>query len=192
MRLESLRCAFAITGVRCTYTGGCQPNASYSRLYLGALRGIRCAHDVSNAHQVIVDNVGKIVGRQSVRLDQDIVVQRVAVNLDMTVDHIVEAGFAGRRDVLANDIRLAASRRRWISSLERCRQCLSYLKVSPFFSARRAPPPDARGCRSNNTHDRIRSAAWHRAGTYPCARTGRTGRRDRRRRGPRRAKGRRF
>ncbi len=65
------------------------------------------AHHVGDAHQVVVDHVGEVVGGQAVRLDQHVVVQRVAVHLHVAVDHVVEARLALGGDVLADDPGLA-------------------------------------------------------------------------------------
>ena len=67
------------------------------------------AHDVGDAHQVIVDDVGEVVGRQAVCLDEHVVIQRVAVHLDVAVDDVVKARLALGGDVLADDVGLAGS-----------------------------------------------------------------------------------
>ena len=60
-----------------------------------------------DAHQVVVDDVGEVVSRQAVGLDQHAVVERVAVDFDVAVDHVVKAGLALGGHVLADDVRLA-------------------------------------------------------------------------------------
>ena len=67
----------------------------------------RAAHDVADGHQVIVHDVGEVVGRQTVSLDEHVVIQRVAIHLDVAVEHVVEGCLARGRHVLADDIRLA-------------------------------------------------------------------------------------
>ena len=67
----------------------------------------RAAHDVADGHQVIVHDVGEVVGRQAVGLDEHVVIQRVAIHLDVAVEHVVEGRFARGRHVLADDVGLA-------------------------------------------------------------------------------------
>ena len=67
----------------------------------------RAAHDVADGHQVIVHDVGEVVGRQTVSLDEHVVIQRVAIHLDVAVEHVVEGRFARGRHVLADDVGLA-------------------------------------------------------------------------------------
>ena len=63
---------------------------------------------MGDAHEVVVDDVGKVIGGQAVGLDEHVVVQRVARGFDMAVERVVKAGRAGEGDVLTDDIRLAA------------------------------------------------------------------------------------
>lgn len=85
-------------------------------------------HDVADGHQVVVHDVGEVVGRQTVGLDEHVVIQRVAIHLDVAVEHVVEGRLARGRHVLADDIRLAAAMRRLASSrLTLCRHFLLYL-----------------------------------------------------------------
>ena len=61
---------------------------------------------MGDAHQVVVHNVGKVVGGHSVGLDEDLVVHLAVLDLDVAVDHIVKAGHALLGDLLADDIGL--------------------------------------------------------------------------------------
>ena len=65
------------------------------------------AHDMGDAHQMVVDHVGEVVGGQAVLLDEHVVVQRVAGGFHMAVERIVKAGGAGQGNVLPNDEGLA-------------------------------------------------------------------------------------
>ena len=62
---------------------------------------------MGNAHQVVVHDVRKVVGRHTVGLDQNLVVQLPDIDLDMTVNNIVKARHAALGDLLADDIGLA-------------------------------------------------------------------------------------
>ena len=65
------------------------------------------AHDVGDAHQMVVDHVGEVVGGQAVLLDEHVVVQRVAGGLHVAVERVVKAGGAGQGNVLPDDEGLA-------------------------------------------------------------------------------------
>ena len=65
---------------------------------------------MGNAHQVVVHNVGKVVGGHPVGLDEDLVVHLAVVHLDVAVHHIVKAGHALAGDLLADDVRLACGK----------------------------------------------------------------------------------
>ena len=150
------RCA--MTGGRWMYFGGSQPKAWYRRLYLGAEE----RYSVPRVTWVmpigvVVDDVGEVVGGQPVGLDQHVVVQGRAVHLHMAVEQVVEAGLALGGHVLADDVRLARRPGGAVtSSLVRCRQCLSYLKVfALFLRLARAPRPAVPWCRSSNRRGRV-------------------------------------
>ena len=70
---------------------------------------LAAADDVGNAHQVVIHNVGKVVGRHTIGLDQNLVIQLLDIDLDVAVDHIVKPGHAGLGNLLADDIRLTRS-----------------------------------------------------------------------------------
>ena len=71
---------------------------------------LAAADDVGNAHQVVVHNIGKVIGGHPVGLDQDLVVHLAVVHLDVAVHHIVKAGHTLAGDLLANDVRLACGK----------------------------------------------------------------------------------
>ena len=58
-------------------------------------------------HQMIVDDIGKVVGRKTVGLEQNAFVQFVIINFDVTVNNIMENGSSGLMNGLADNIRLA-------------------------------------------------------------------------------------
>ena len=60
-----------------------------------------------DAHQVVIHNVGEVVGRISVGLDQDHVVQFLVFHRDISVELVVEGRCALCGIVLTNDIRLS-------------------------------------------------------------------------------------
>ena len=70
---------------------------------------LAAADNVGDAHQVVVHDVGKVVGGHTVGLDQNLVVQLLDIDLNVTVHHIVKARHAGFGDFLADDIRLPGS-----------------------------------------------------------------------------------
>ena len=59
---------------------------------------------MGDAHQVVVHDVGEVVGGHSVGLDEDLVVHLAVVYLDVAVHHIVKAGQARAGDLLSDDI----------------------------------------------------------------------------------------
>ena len=67
---------------------------------------LAAADDVGDAHEVVVHDICEVVGGHTVGLDEDLVVHLVVVDLDVAVDHIVEAGHALAGDLLADDVRL--------------------------------------------------------------------------------------
>ena len=68
---------------------------------------LRAAHDVGYAHQVIVYDVGEVVGRQAVALDQHLVVEVGVRRGDVAEDLVVEGGGALLGYALAYDKALA-------------------------------------------------------------------------------------
>ena len=53
---------------------------------------------------IFVHDVGKIVGRHTVRLDQDLVVQRIVLHHDVSENFIVEGGGAALGHLLPDDV----------------------------------------------------------------------------------------
>ena len=63
-------------------------------------------HHMGDAHQMVVDDVGKIVGRQAVPLQQHLIVQRAVLHGNVSEDGIVERGGARLGDLLPDDVGL--------------------------------------------------------------------------------------
>src|SRR6266540_2465832 len=72
---------------------------------------------VSDLHQVVIDNVGEVVGRKSVRFEQDLIVDRFPVFADLAAEKVVHHAFAAHGYLHAQDKRFArcgaASRFLW-------------------------------------------------------------------------------
>ena len=66
------------------------------------------AHHMGNAHQVVIDNIGKVVRRIAVRLDQHHIIELCVVHGHITVELVMEGGGSLGGVVLANDIGHAA------------------------------------------------------------------------------------
>ena len=64
------------------------------------------AHDMGDAHQMVVHHICKIVGRVTVGFDQDHVVELGIIHGNVPVYLIVERRGSFRRHVETNDIRL--------------------------------------------------------------------------------------
>jgi len=56
---------------------------------------------------MVVDDVGKVIRRQTVALDEHLIVECVVIDRDVAEDLIMERGLALARDLLADDIGLA-------------------------------------------------------------------------------------
>ncbi len=54
------------------------------------------ADDVGDLHEVIVDDVGEVVGGEAVGLHEDLIVDVVVVEGDVVAEFVAEGGFAGR------------------------------------------------------------------------------------------------
>ena len=67
----------------------------------------RAARHQRNGHQMVVHHIGKVVGRQTVRLNEDDIVQRGAIHVQPAIEQIVESCRALRGHVEADDIRHA-------------------------------------------------------------------------------------
>ena len=62
------------------------------------------AQHVGDAHGVVVDDVGEVIGGHAVGLDEDVVVQLGAVHGDVAVEHVVKGGLARLGHVLPDDV----------------------------------------------------------------------------------------
>ena len=60
-------------------------------------------HHMGDAHQVVVDDVGEVIGGQTVPLQQHLIVQRAVVHGDVPENGVVEGGGSGG-DTLADDV----------------------------------------------------------------------------------------
>ena len=70
----------------------------------GGAEILRAAHDMGDAHGMVVDDVGKVVGRIAVLLDQDLILQLRIVHGDLAENRVGEGGGAFDRHFLADDI----------------------------------------------------------------------------------------
>ncbi len=70
----------------------------------GGRQVLHAPHHVGNAHQVVIDYVGKVVSGHAILLDKHHVVQGVIGEGHVTENQIVVAGFPFRRRILANHI----------------------------------------------------------------------------------------
>ena len=61
-------------------------------------------HHMGDAHQVIVDDVGKVVGGQTVPLQQHLIVQRAVLHSDVAEDGVMEGSGTLLRDPLPDDV----------------------------------------------------------------------------------------
>ena len=62
---------------------------------------------MGDAHEVVVDDVGKVVGRQTVALQEHLIVERLVFDRNVAKACIVEGRGALLRDALADDIGFA-------------------------------------------------------------------------------------
>ena len=77
------------------------------QIILGGAAEVLAATDhVGDAHEVVIDDVGEVVGRQTVPLNEDLVVQSVVIYGDVAENGIVEGGGSGGGDLLPDDIGL--------------------------------------------------------------------------------------
>ena len=68
------------------------------------------ANHMGNAHKVIIDDIGKVIGGKPIPFQQDLIVQFAVIHGDFSKDLINKGGAPFRRDPLADDIRLTGSR----------------------------------------------------------------------------------
>ena len=65
------------------------------------------SYDVIDCHKMVVDYVGKIIGRHTVRLYENIVLHILVGYADMTEYHIVVFAHSLRGNILSYDVRFA-------------------------------------------------------------------------------------
>ena len=68
---------------------------------------LAAADHMGDAHEMIVDDVGEVVGRQAVALQKHLIVKRLVLHRDVAEDGVVEGGGALLGDALADDVGLA-------------------------------------------------------------------------------------
>ena len=61
-------------------------------------------HHMGNAHQMIVDHIGKVIGGQAVPLQQHLIVQRAVFHRDVAEDGVMESGGTFGGDLLTDDV----------------------------------------------------------------------------------------
>ena len=61
------------------------------------------ADDVGDAHEVVVDDIGQMIGGEAVGLQQNLVVDVVVGELDVAAELVAEGGFAFDGDLEADD-----------------------------------------------------------------------------------------
>ena len=69
---------------------------------------LRAPDHMGDAHQVVVDDVGEVIGGQSVGLDEHLIVQRLIFHGDVPEHRVVEGGGAAVGDTLADHVGNAA------------------------------------------------------------------------------------
>ena len=67
---------------------------------------LAAAHHMGDTHQMVIDDVGEVVGGQTVALQKHLIVQRGVFHSNIAEDSIVEGGAALCGDALTNDIGL--------------------------------------------------------------------------------------
>ena len=123
------------------------------------------ADHVRDLHQVIVDDVGEVVGREAVGLEQDLVVDLRVLELHLAAQAIDEHDLAGARHRQPHDERLAGGDARGPSSARGARGTgRRSRRTAPGAAARGARPRAARRCRSSGrprpTPAASRSSRW--------------------------------
>ena len=85
--------------------GDLPPEGLIQQIVLG--RGgnvLQAAHDVGDAHQVIVNDIGEVVGGHAVLLDEHHIIQGIVGEGHVAEHQIIVAGFAGGGGILADDV----------------------------------------------------------------------------------------
>ena len=107
------------------------------------------ADHVRDAHQVVVDHVGEVIGRKAVALEQDLVVHLRVVDRDVAAEQVVDDALALARHREADDVRLARLPAPGRPRPAQCRGSGRRSRSSASSpSAPRAAPPAARASRS--------------------------------------------
>ena len=73
-------------------------------VFRGAREVFAAAHNMGDAHGVIVDDVREVVGGHAVALDEDLIVEHFVFDGDLTVNRIAIGGDALLVDLLADDV----------------------------------------------------------------------------------------
>jgi hypothetical protein len=68
------------------------------------------ADDVADAHEVVVDHVGEVVGREAVRLEQHLVVDLGGVEADRAAEQVVDLELTPGGHLESDDVLLAGRR----------------------------------------------------------------------------------
>ena len=67
----------------------------------------RAADDVRDVHEMVVDDVGEVIGRHAVALQQHLILQLFVRDADVAVQHIEVGRLARERHLLTDDVRVA-------------------------------------------------------------------------------------
>ena len=60
-----------------------------------------------DVHEMVIDDVGEVVGRHAVTLQEYLILELFVLDRDVAVEHIEERRLARERHLLANDIGIA-------------------------------------------------------------------------------------
>ena len=61
------------------------------------------ADNMGDVHQVVIHNIGEVIGREAVCLHQNLVIQLRIIHGDITINHVMEGGCAAFGHFLANN-----------------------------------------------------------------------------------------
>ena len=115
---------------------------------------LAAADHMGDAHEMIVDDVGEVVGRQTVALQKHLVVKRLVLHRDVAEDGVAEGGGALLGDALADDVGLAGGDAGLLLS-----QAAGRGRDRPRGRTRRNPRRSPSFHRSSNRRRRARRAA---------------------------------
>ena len=65
---------------------------------------LSAAHDVRDVHQMVVDDIGKVVGRHAVALQENLIFEFLVLYGDDTVEDVVKGRLTIERHFLADDV----------------------------------------------------------------------------------------